>query len=354
MRSFNTFTGGIAVIIVSVAMVMPLAARKCAAPVTSVTPHMEAPIVPGWNSVFCSTFQIAWNDMKDGIVGEDIRLEKPLELVLILNRSLSTDADIQEEDYLAMVGYGSDNIADRINEALRAKFGSDAPHVDEQYNEDDVILAYAYLIKELLFESAFEDFTNSMSFYVGNGYSKVRGFGIGKYADESHRRLRDQVEIFDYVNHRDFIVRLKSQHPDDEIILARVKPGKTLLETYRMVDAKIEGSNPELLEEKDTLQIPKFDLSIDHSYSPVVGLFLLNKGFERYFVAEAKQNIRFKLDECGATVRSEAELAIKKGPPVDFKVLVFNVPFMLYLKRKGSAFPYLAIWIGNAELLVKD
>lgn len=353
MRVFNKVVFVLGVLTLCTAAAIPVAAQKSTPKPIRVTPHMEAPIRPDQSIVFCSTFQIAWTDMKTDIIGEDIRLEKPLELVRYLNRSLSTKEDVTDEDYLAMVGYGSDDIADKINKALKEKFGSEAPHVDEKYNSDDVILAYAFLMKELLFENAFEDFTNTIPFYGENNETRVRAFGISKYSDELNRKLRDQVEVIDYVNYRDFIVRLKSKHPDDEIILARVKPERTLLETYQTVNARIARSVPVLLVENDILHIPKFDVSIDHSYSSLLGLFLLNKGFEDYFVAEARQDVRFMLNECGAAVKSEAVFAIKKGPPVDFKVLVFNGPFMLYLKKKGGANPYLAIWVGNAEVLVE-
>ncbi len=281
--------------------------------------------------------------MKNDIIEEDIQLEKPLDLVRFLNHGLTTKEDISEEDYLAMAGYGADDITNKINRALRRKFGSDAPVVHSKYNKADVIFAYAFLMKELLFEHAFEDFKDPITFYGHTNEAQVEAFGIFKCSGQRHRKLRDQVEIIDYMNHHDFIIRLKSKHPDDEIILANVEPGRTLLATFEKVNWRIAKcrryAKPESIGENDILQIPKFDLSIDHSYEPLLDLYLVNKGFEDYFVAEARQDIRFRLDECGATSKSEAIFALKKGPPVDFRALNFQQSVYAVSQEKGWSIP---------------
>jgi hypothetical protein len=318
------------------------------------TPHMEAPIEPGRNVVFCSTFQIAWNQMKNDIVKDDIRLAKPQELIRILNLGRTMRTDISDADYLAMVGFGSDNIANKVNRALRERFGDDAPTLDDVYNQDDVILAFAFLLKELKFEELFEDFTDPMTFQGGRGQTGVESFGIYKYSEHRHLRLGDQVEVFDYKRHGDFIVRLKTKDPEDEMILASVTPEKTLLETYERVNSRVIHSKPGRLNKNDVLMIPKIDFLLDHQYSSLIGAHLLNEGFEGYFVQEARQAIRFTLNESGASAKSVGIFALKKGPPVDFKMLVFHDPFMIYLKKKDAKYPYLAMWFGNPDLMVKS
>ena len=68
---------------------------------------------------------------------------------------------------------------------------------------------------------------------------------------------------------------------------------------------------------------------------------------------EARQEVRFRLNECGATVKSEAIFALKKGG-AGRKILIFNRPFMLYLKKKDAEYPYLAMWVENDGLMVKS
>ena len=144
-------------------------------------------------------------------------------------------------------------------------------------------LAYAFLLKELQFENAFEDFRHPITFYGRRGALHVEAFGIDHYTDQRHRKLRDQVDIIDYRDQHDFIIRLTPKAGDDEIILARVKPERTLLETFERVSERIvdsgRNSTSERLSENDILQIPKFELSIDHTYSSLLGLHLLSPLF---------------------------------------------------------------------------
>jgi hypothetical protein len=317
------------------------------------TARLEASIESGRNTIFCGTFQLAWNRMKNDIIGEDIRLEKPLELVRHLNGGLLTGADISDEDYLAMAGYGSKNITDSINIALKDKFGEEAPRIDGEFDDEDTILAYAFFLKKMRFAHPFEDFANPLAFYWNDSDSKVEAFGIFRCDDSLRSRLRSQVEIIDYRDRRDFIVRLHPADTGDEIIIARIRPEGTLLGTYQTVNERITRSEPEPIRDKDLIMIPKLDFSIARSYNELLGLHLRNEGWEEYFVAAAEQNIAFWLDEGGAGIASEGIFAIKKGPEPDFRVLVCNGPFFLCCRKTGAELPYLAIWVGNSELLVR-
>lgn len=323
---------------------------------SAVTSHMEEPILKGSNLVYCSTFQIAWTGLRDDIIKEDIRAKKPVDIIPYLNKGLSTEADISARDYLAMAGFVSDGIVGKINMGLKSKFGFDAMLLDEaKYADPDIILAYAFLNKNLEFENPFEDYKQPMTFYTKNGNEEVESFGVHKYSSKpEHLKIRRQVDILDYVDYRNFIIRLNSVSTDDEIILAKVTPEKNLLETFKKVDSKVSKSRPVYLEKNDILQIPKFNLSLLHSYSSLLGVYLVNKGFEGYFFDEATQRINFRLDEYGAKVKSDAIIVLKKGLPIDFKILIFNSPFLLYIKKKDGTYPYLAIWIENTELLVKS
>ena len=41
---------------------------------TIITPHLEQKLFPGKNIIYCATFQLAWNELRDDIIGGDIRL----------------------------------------------------------------------------------------------------------------------------------------------------------------------------------------------------------------------------------------------------------------------------------------
>ncbi len=323
---------------------------------TLVTSHMEVPIQTDQNIIYSSTFQIAWSRLKNNVIKEDIKVEKPVAIVPFLNKGLATEADISEKDYLAMAGFVRDDIVGKINRDLKRKFGFDAHLLDAtQYDDPDIILAYAFLNKNLRFENPFEDFKHPITFYTESGREEIEGFGIHKYSSKpEHKNIKKQVEILHYENQKNFIIRLNSKSIDDEIILAKIAPGKTVLKTFEKVNSKISGCRPMYLEKNDILQMPKFNLALLHSYSSLLGVHLVNKGFEDYFFYEATQNINFKLDETGAKVKSESKIALKKGPPINFKLLIFNSPFLLYIKKKDGKYPYLAMWIEDTELMVKS
>lgn len=73
---------------------------------THITPHMEVPIQSGQNLVYCSTFQIAWNKLKDDIIQEDIKARGPIPefKLLVFNRPFLLYIKRQngEYPYLAM------------------------------------------------------------------------------------------------------------------------------------------------------------------------------------------------------------------------------------------------------------
>jgi hypothetical protein len=319
---------------------------------TVLTPHMETPVQSGQNLIFCPTFQIAWHQLRAEIVREDILLEKPAALVPYLNKGLSTWKDLWEPDYVAMAGFAGDDVVGRINGALGNKFGGGAPRLADAYPDPETIIAYAYLEKVLRFENVFENLEDPLLFHEAGGRRPVTGFGIELMADgPSHQRLRAQVEVIRYERGGDLIIRLKAAGTQDDIILAKVRPERDLLSTYEKIRAASAAGAPLRLNDRDILKIPKIDFSISRTYTSLLGLHLRNRGFEDYFFAEARQAVRFRLDETGAAVRSEGKAVLKKGE-YQGQVLIFNGPFMLYIKKKEARYPYLALWIDNTELMI--
>ncbi len=318
---------------------------------TIITPHMEANIKEGKNLLYCSTFQLAWNELKEDIIKEDILLQNEPPMVKMLNKGLSTKEDISEKNYVAMVGFEKDGIIEKINKALKERFKDEAPLVNEHMSSDD-IFAYAFLYKNLRFKEEFEDLKDPILFSSNGETAEVKGFGIKKYASKVHKDIGKQVSILDYKDDFDFIIRLTSDSPDDEIILAKLNPERTLVKTIEAIQTRIEKSKPEILEKDDVLKIPKFDFDVIRSYRELTNKPFVNKGFTEYFIIKAIQNIRFKLDQKGALLKSDAKIVMTKNGS-EAKYLIFDEPFLIYLKEKNSKYPYLAIWVDNPELLVK-
>lgn len=317
---------------------------------TTVTPHLYQKILKGKNLLYCSTFQLAWNELKDKIVKEDIKMENEHPMVGILNKKYASKADLSENSYFATAGYGRENIIAKIKQALNKKFGNEAPKINDELGPEDII-AYAYLYKNLVFSPVFEDLKNPIKF---NSLGNVKAFGIDKFEDK-HRKIAEQITIPYYKNSDEFIVKLTPKSSNDEIFLAMIPQKETLADTLKYAQGKINLFNNTSLEEGDTLQIPKFDFKIDHDYNELEGKPLLNKNFKDYIISKAIQNTSFKLNEKGAILKSEAKIGVdgcaraQKEP----KKLIFDKPFLIYLKEKQSRNPYLVIWVDNTELLVR-
>lgn len=316
---------------------------------TIITPHMEQEIRPGENVVYCASFQLAWNEVKDSIIKDNVRLEGDPPLVNYLNRSLSDKKNISQNDYLAMAGLVRDSIIQRINDALKETFKNEAPVVEEIGGRPDDVVAYAYLYKNLRFQKEFESLTSPIAFDSNGGITKVNAFGIRKYSMQKHLELEAQVELF-YDDNSSFVIKLKPTTSKEEIILSKMHPEKNLLDTVEVVQKRIERGKPDSLQKDDSLAIPKFNFEITHSYSQLLNKPFRNKGFENYFMKKAIQEIFFKLDERGAILKSSASLKMMKSEP---RALIFNKPFLIYLKEKGAKYPYFAMWIDNPELMIK-
>jgi hypothetical protein len=135
---------------------------------TRVTSHMEVDIKTGENLLYCSTFQLAWNELKNAIVKEDIRLADEPQIVRFLNKSLSTKEDISDDAYVAMAGINKDGILSKINSTLRSKFKDQAPEVNVSFNYPEDILVYSFLFKNLKFENDFESLKEPVEFESGD------------------------------------------------------------------------------------------------------------------------------------------------------------------------------------------
>ncbi len=335
---------------------------------TTITAHPDSPIPPGSNLVYCASFQLAWNECRDAIRA-DIRLEGQPPTADLLNRASVHKEDVPEESCVAGAGLVGKGIVDRLNRELQARFGAGAPRIPER-SDPDALLAYAFLQRRLPFRHAFECLDEPVRFRAASGPVPVRAFGLSSYTEGNtldERRAR-QVEILAYdCKRRDCIVRLITT-TNDEMVLARVPPRATLTQTVRWIEEQTRArpaakgtwvgdvySGP-LDGDYDTLRIPLLDLRVQHAYRDLERKVVLNQGpFNGYRLLEARQYIAFRLDENGAELRSSGDtyanigMDLVHGP----KELVFDKPFLIWLRRKGGRFPYLAMWVADAELMVR-
>lgn len=324
---------------------------------TSVTPHLETPIAPGRNLLWCGTFQLAWNEVCN-LIGEDVHFVEDPPMVAFLNKKGFTAADLDDESYVALAGFVRDGIRAKIRAELQRKFKGRArpkllPDMRLTPRPQDII-AYAYLFKHLQFARPFEKLNQPIDFQG----TEVPAFGIGPKYKSGHKKMYSQVSILDYSSPDDFIIELKTKAAADKLILAKVTPAATLAETIAHVTSRCEKAAPAEAADGDILKVPKLNFDLTRSYHEILGCLLVIKNpdvAKDLLLLRADQNVRFQMDEKGVRLRSEAVMQFGCGAasaPRPRHIMIFDNPFLIMLKRAGAKSPYFALWVANVELLV--
>lgn len=314
---------------------------------TIVSPHKLAEIGKE-NIIYCSSFEIAWNKIKEEIIKEPIQLNKSVSWLDVLN-TLPKNNSIGAEYITTIAGLGKDGVLNEIEEELKAKFNYD---YQPQYsiNETDII-SVAYLQKDISFYSELnDDFDDEKLLF--NDSIEVDFFGLkfGWANPEYKKNLR----IHDYLNENDFIFQIGTKEGNDEVYFAKVAPGATLMETYNEVMKRIAINKVELLGDFEQVRIPYVYCNMQKEFAEVEGAQILNKGFETYSISKAIQLIEFNLNEAGISIRSESEIeAVECSVRFKPRILEFNKPFLIIVKEKDKNEPYFLMWVNNTELMRK-
>ncbi len=327
--------------------------------------HPATQLDPATNVIWCGTLQLCWNKAID-LVGEKLQFVSPSltsklpewpHLVDLLNQENFTAADLDPSSYVAIADFEKNHVEDEIRAALEKTFGGAAspeliPPAPIHPGPDDFV-AYSYLFKNLAFANVFSDQV-SLDFQD----KPVESFGFdGTYKMDD---ARSQVTICDYQSDDDFVIKIATKSPKDELILAKVLPGATLAKTIASVLQRVDHGSPADLTDRDSLAVPKLNFDLRRDFPELEGLVLKPSTAAKIKsplqISKAEQLVRFQLNEKGAILKSEAAMAVGAAamapeyePPSH--QLIFNAPFLLMLRQTGAPQPYLAIWIGNSTLL---
>jgi hypothetical protein len=266
---------------------------------------------------------------------------------------------LDDESYVALAGFVRDGIFGKIDRGLKDKFkGRASPHLLPEPGltpRPQDIVAYSYLFKHLEFPTPFERLDTPLTFADGN---QVTGFGMMAYKPD-HEKIYPQVQILDYKSPADFVIELKTKSAGDRLILARVSPASTLAAMVAAVSKRIAAATPEPAQTGDVLVVPKFNFDLTRNYRELVGRLLVvsnPKVAKDLMILSAMQNIRFQMDEKGATLRSESHISFGcegERIPQPKHIMVFDDPFLVMMQRTTAKVPYFALWVGNSDLLVK-
>lgn len=301
------------------------------------------------NDTWCITFQLVWNDFMD-----KINNGKPIELIGgnppladELNKRLYSKDLLSENSYYTKNGKISKKLKREIEKAIYKKFKEKSDvlgYVD--WDLKDSYLFYAILKKEFNFLYTFDKLTAQT---FNNSVQNVEYFGISKNSD---KKLYQNVDILFYNNENDFAVKLNTKNGED-VYLYRTDNENSFEELYKEMKEKRTISAD--FRKGDLLSIPKLNVDKLISFDELCGKKVKNT---KFMISQALQTIKFKLDEKGGSLKSEAIITIMKTSlqpqPKENRYFIFDKPFVLFLQESSKDKPYYAMQVKDTKYLIQQ
>ena len=292
------------------------------------------------DTIWCGTFQLIWNDLKNNLAKQDIVFTPQLKVIENLNKETFKTTDISDRYYYKKIGIPSLELKEEIRKAIKDKFNETSDILDDfdWVNRDskDYFL-YAMLKKEFQFEKAFED----LELGKFGKYENIKYFGIKEEKEE----LRNQVSVLYYNSKDDFGIKLKTKQ-EDEVFLCKNPQGKTFNEIYNNMlkqEEKYEGSNK--IREGETLKVPNIKLKEKNEFTEIQDKDFLFSNGDIYKIEKAIQTIEFELDRTGGKIKSEAGMMLKNESIMmidEVREFWIDDTFAIFLKEEGKNTPYFA------------
>lgn len=294
------------------------------------------------DTIWCGTFQLIWNDLKNDLAKQDIVFTPQLKVVENLNKETFRVNDLSDKYFYKKIGTPSISLKKEIEQAIKDKFNekSDILNDFEWENRDpkDFFL-YAMLKKEFQFEKAFEELDNGKF----TDYENVSYFGIKKSSESEE--LRNQVKVLYYNSKDDFAIKLITKQ-EDEVILCKNPKGNTFNEIYKNIttqESKYKGNKN--FQEGELLKVPNIKMNEKTEFTEIQNKSFLFSNGDSYHIEKALQTIQFELDKTGGKIKSEAGMMVKYESAImidEIREFAIDDTFAIFLIEKGKDKPYFA------------
>jgi len=341
---------------------------------TSIVATLDSPLPKYQNIIWCSTFQMAWDKLKNDIIGEPIEVLGSENLANSLNAAEFSDKDIEDESYYATAGLLTDGIIEQIrNEMIQCFPSGPVPVfygiVDLPF---ETIIAYSYLNAGIEFKYPFYINNYEFDFQDSNGMiSEVASFCTLLDADSSDL-VREQVDILYYrqagrTGGTEFAVDLCKYTYPYQVVVANVSQQKNLDKTVADVEQKIFEFNQQPDYEQmrklqpasdirpaDTLTVPDMLYELTHHFTELEGKAIGNQPWldQGYCMGKAIQMTNFVLGRIGVLLRPDDQIVAPPLGQPQSRRFDFNRPFLIYIKKREPATsPFFVMWVDNAELM---
>ena len=331
---------------------------------TAIVPTLDTLMPEGKNVIWCSSFQLAWNELKDDVIKEPILLDENQEMADLLNQAAQSKQDISESDYYARAGFVHQDIIQTIQTEMAQQFPEEPVPSFDDIPIETAIISYSFIKANARFTIPF--FENEEQFFFtdsGGNKTAIASFGLRDEDTSRYEKLRQQVQVLFAKRNSDFqltecAIDLCKESSPNQVIIAMVDPKETLSQTLSYIDEQCQKASsggygfefkPNEFHLNDVLLVPNLFWKITHSYENLKGNTLQNTGFEEMPISEAMQVIQFRLDRSGAALKSRASVLAACGSTH----YIFDRPFLIYMKKRGAEHPFFVMWVDNAELLEK-
>lgn len=299
------------------------------------------------NSFWCSTFQIAWEELKTELNLSKIEfVDEDNELVNKLNNTTFGLNSISDKDYYLFVDDYNIQVSNIINRDLKQKFNIKTKIFDNlKFENLNGKIIYSYLEKKYTFKNKFDTYNNSYFTTNKENSVKVKKFGI---YDSSNDNLLNNIESSYYIDLLNYGICLNTEE-NEEIILIMTNE---IEENFEVLWQKYKENQAEYQHEfdkYDELSIPYINIDGFFNYNDLCYKYI--KDTEEYIEC-ALQNVKLSLNEFGGKL--ENEVNIKSGSMSSKSSFYFSRPFVVFIKEKEKEDPYFALKIFDESFLMTN
>ena len=287
------------------------------------------------NIIYSPTMLFCWNEIKDKLTNVKLIEEKGINDFMILNNSNSFLNSMKKNEY-------------------KTEFSIDGEN----------IVAKSFFNMQLTFEPNLQKLDFPI-YFKNNG---VYAVGMSEWDEQ----LIKIVEIIYYKDDENFIFKIKPKEKNNEMIFVKGL-GTEKMNSFQNVITKyeefknignIERNKNKLkwkynFKEGETFEIPNIRFNFSKDYSTIVGKSFTSKESD-FTVLIANQRTAFILDEKGAIIKSQAEMAAACTEADEteeikevFKYFRLNNTFYLIVKHNDQKNPYFVGKFENTKLMTK-
>lgn len=303
------------------------------------------------NRLWVGTFQLAWNDLMDGVIKGPVLFNwKTPNVVKQLNKQDFKADQLSESSYYKTYGETSPELKKTIENAIKEKFNETSDVLDGGNWEkaEGKYTVYAMLKKDFKFINAFDKLKSEK---FGNSSKKVEYFGINKKSDSE---LYNNITVLFYNSSNDFAVGIATQGPD-VVYLYRTDDNKTFDKLYAdMMQKKSEYRDLADFSSRDELKVPNISLYKLKSFDELCGKQI--KG-TNIMIDQAVESVDFKMNNEGVKLKSEAMIMTKltslRPEASHPRKLYFNDTFVMFLQENDKSQPYFALRVNDVSKINK-